>query len=116
VRLYFNAQPFLDKIAALNSRIAEIKADQTLFDDTEAGDAGKAQRIGKLEIERNAEKENYKSFEAKCSEYRFTGESEKVEYKCDTLTFFVRQSDMAFFNDQFELLALYKIELTPLSS
>jgi hypothetical protein len=116
VRLYFNVQPFKDKIEAILARIAEMKADQTLFDATEEGDQAKEQRIEQLEKERDEVKSNWKHWELNLPDYNFTGQSEKVEYNSDTLTFLIRQDDMAFFNSHFENLGYYKIELTPITA
>lgn len=114
IELYFNSEPFKNRIEANFKHISEIESDRTLFDKSKGGDLDKKKRIAEIRKKNQADRKFWKNSESKCPPYQFTGESEKVEYNKDLFTLLINQSDMDFFNKQFKFLHYYKMQLTPI--
>ena len=113
VYLYFDHEPFRDRIERNLGLIAEVKSDVTLFDKTKEGDANKKKRIGELQGKNAAHKKEWDNLKRECPDFDFNGETEKTEFNKDTLTVKVSKNTVSFVNDMAELLHHYRMILKP---
>ena len=114
ITLYFNEDPYKNKIAANKRLITEIKSDVNLLDGVKGGDKDKKDKVKRLKDDNFDTLEEMSRLKSECDEFEFTGEAEKVEYDKDTLLLKIDRNTLSFLNDKAELFRHYKILLQPI--
>lgn len=114
ITLYFNDQPYHDRMEANLRLISEIEDSQTLFDATREGDKDKKGKIKKIREDNQQIFKDMEALKIQCQEYEFTGEAERVEYDKDTLVLKIDRDTLSFLNDKAELFRHYKMKLIPI--
>jgi hypothetical protein len=113
--LYFNNEPFRERIERNLGLVAEVKSNATLFDATKEGDKEKNARIKELTDKNREHKKEWDRLKMECPDFDFQGETEKTEFNKDTLTVVVSKDTISFVNDKAELLHHYRMLLKPMA-